>query len=165
MLHRRMDKAFLTFGLLSLSTEGLWVGSGELGVVDSCHPRWVVRIGFARPACTAVSWLFWAADGEAVAASAAEDFVPDLYLRVVWRCSVAGDEFFGVLYRSSSKSVLADDSGLEARCVVVGGGGGRCPMEGVAAQLRGVRGSSPADAAQLSSSRRPRARRVSLEVL
>ena len=71
-----------------------------------------------------------------------------------------------MLFRSSSsKSVLAGDSGLEARCVVDGGGGGRCPMEGVAAQLRVVRGSSPADAAQLSSSRRPRARRVSLEVL
>lgn len=110
--------------------------------------------------------LFQAADGEAVAASAAVDFVPGLFLRVTWRCSVAGDEFFGYLYRSLPRSVLAGGCELGAGCVQEEDGSGGCsPLDGAAAQLRQVRGSSPADALQPASSRRPRARRVSLEVL
>ena len=149
----------------SLSGEGLLVGSGELGAVVSCHPLWVVRLGFARPACASASWVFRVADGEAVVASAAEDFGPELFLRVAWRCSVAGDEFFGGLYRSLPRSGLAGDGDLEAGLVEESGSGGRSPTDGAAAQLREVRGSSPADVLQPASSRRPRARRVSLEVL
>ena len=162
---QRRRAGFVCTSSPSLSGDDLWVRSGELGAVDSCHPSWVVRIGFARLSFAAASFFFWAAGGEAVAASAAADFVPELFLRVVRWCSVVGDEFFGSLYRRCSKSLLAGGNGSGARCVVVGEGGGRFPMESAAAQLRGVRGSSPADAAQLLSSRRPCARRVSLEVL
>ena len=152
-------------GSASRSGEGLLAGSGELEAVDSCHSRWVVRLGFACPSGTAASRSFRAADDEAVAASAAVDFVLGLFLRVAWRCSVAGDELCGSLYRSLPVSVLAGDCGLGARRVEDGESCGCSLLEGADALLRGVRGSSPADAARSSSSRRPRARRVSLEVL
>ena len=149
----------------SHSGEGLWVGSGELVAVDSCHLVWVVRLGFARPACAAAGCSFRAVDGEAVAASAAVDFVPGLFLRVVWRCFVAGVEFFGCVYRSLPGSGFAGGCELDAGSVEEGGSGGCSPLDGAAAHLREVRGSSPTDALQPASSRRPRARRVSLEVL
>ena len=109
-----------------------------------------------------------AADGEVAAASAAVDFGPGLLLHVAWRCSVAGVELFGCLYRSSPGSVLADDGELEAGSVEEGGSGGCSPLDGAAAHLRVVRGSSPADVLQQALSRRIcacRWWRVSPEVL
>ena len=75
----------------------------------------------------------------------------------------------------SSSPVLAGEEGFVmewsggscsgARSVDDGGSCGRSPAEDGEAQIRGVRGVSPADARQRFSSRRPCARRVYLEVL
>ena len=129
-------------------------------------PRALRRRHLHRLACVTASWGFRAVGGEAVAAPTAVDFVPVLFLRVVGGGSDAGDEFFGSLYRSRPRCVLAGCNCSEAWDVEDGGSCVRSPAtEGGGAQFRGVRGSSPADAAQLASSHRPRARWVSLEVL
>ena len=65
-----------------------------------------------------------------------------------------------------SRSVLVGGCELGAWSVEEEDGSSGCsPLDGATAHLRRVRGSSPADALQPASSRRPRARRVSLEVL
>ena len=48
---------------------------GDLEEVDSCHPSWVVRLGFARSPCAAGSGWFLVSGGEAMVAPLSVAFV------------------------------------------------------------------------------------------
>jgi hypothetical protein len=101
--------------LSPLSGVVLWDGAVELGEVVSCRTSGAVRLGF----------LFLAV--VAAAATKTVDFVPGLFPRFVSVCSGAGDELFGSLYRSVSRTAslwFAGGGGVEdgrgAACYITG---------------------------------------------
>ena len=81
--------------LMPPSDVALRGGAVELVDVGSCHPVWVVRLGFARASYAAPSCVFLVGGVEAAATPLAEDFVPGLLFRVVGVCSAADDEVCG----------------------------------------------------------------------
>ena len=62
----------------SLSGHGPWGGGGGLVGVVSCHPFWLVRLGFARPSRAVASCVFLVGGVEATAMLLAEVFVSPL---------------------------------------------------------------------------------------
>lgn len=101
-------------------------GGGGLEEVDSCHPFWVARLGFARPACAAASCCFLAGGGEVWVLPPAEDFV-SLLPSVSRRCCSGagvgrGRSCSGALAGVRRPSVR-DDGWLSAAALWSGGDG------------------------------------------